>query len=43
MDFVLLCGLMFGLTITATSIYDAWKTDLPWMGWDLRRRQRAQR
>ncbi|WP_262273288.1 hypothetical protein [Microvirga yunnanensis] len=29
MVFLLLCGLMAGLILAVTSIYDAWKADLP--------------
>jgi hypothetical protein len=39
MDFLLLCGLVAGIVLLGTSVYDAWKADLPWMGWDLRRRK----
>ncbi len=39
MVFLLLCGLTVGLVLMGTSAYDAWRADLPWMGWDLRRNQ----
>ena len=40
MVFLLLFGLAGGLVIIGTSAYHAWKANLPWMGWDLRRKRR---
>jgi hypothetical protein len=40
MVFLLLFGLAGGLVIVGTSAYDAWRANLPWMGWDLRRKRR---
>jgi hypothetical protein len=42
MLFLLLGGIAAGLVVLATSAYDAWKVDQPWLGWDLRRRKRRQ-
>ncbi len=40
MVFVLLLGTTSGIGAVVISVYEAWKKDLPWFGWDLRRRRR---
>ena len=39
MVFLLLFAMIGGLVVLGTSAYHAWKADLPWLGWDLRRRR----
>jgi hypothetical protein len=40
MVFVLLLGTTSGTGAVVFSSYEAWKKELPWFGWDLRRRRR---
>ena len=39
MVLLLLFAMIGGLVVLGTSAYHAWKADLPWLGWDLRRRR----
>ena len=41
MVFLLLFAIIGGLVVLGTSAYHAWKANLPWLGWGLRRRQRS--
>ena len=38
--FVLLLGTTSWIGAEVFSVYEAWKKDLPWFGWDLGRRRR---
>jgi hypothetical protein len=40
MVFLLVFAIIGGLVVMGTSACHAWKADLPWLGWDLRRRRR---
>ena len=38
---LLLFAIIGGLVVLGTNAYHAWKANLPWLGWGLRRRQRS--
>jgi hypothetical protein len=41
MVFLLLFAALGGLVVLGTGANHAWKADLPWLGWDLRRGRRS--
>ena len=43
MVFLLVFAIIGGLVVTGTDAYHAWKANLPWLGWDLRRRRQRWR